>query len=437
MDTFFQVTEEQKTTPPANEEETVEPDGEDELGQTSTSVQTLAKKYMDMSAQTTARKHEHTSAQTLAKRHIDTSAQTKGRRHTETSAQTLKKRSADTSAQTSARKNKDTPTQTLERKHSDTTAYTTMRKQQCAFPNIRLVTEFKSSNRCGAWYKYGNTATWAHRPGPPCLYDEKRRNCEHRAEGNPEKFSQARSVFDGGSNQNAYEFDATSRKSENSEDRENAWPRCSRERSQSKMESPCTGSQEKEDISYRDTGNDITSHVTCCHKRRQYKTESPCTESQEIEDIYRDTGNDITSHMTCHNQTGSYFQTENNFQTGIHHRPPSFRSAGGHSRHRKDTYFCSFMKSKVTKFLFCMLAVAVFIFIVRLAQREIEWERIGIPNFGLQLHLKRFAHAQIENIDYIIDSILPRHRSSFPSCSYVMDHFLSLFDVFLCPRKCR
>ncbi len=277
--------------------------------------------------------------------------------------------------------------------HADTSAQTSaltlVRKPECSFPSIRLVTEFKSSERRGAWYKYGNTATWAHRPGPPCLCDEMRGLCEHHAQGNPEKFSQARAVFNGGSNQ---EYEMRCKKRENSKEKENAWLRCGRERCQCETGSPCMGTQETGDIH---TGNDIMNHVTC------------------------------------------YNQTESHPQGGSHHphRPTSCYYTGRHRRHHDDTYLCLFMKSNITKLLFCVLAVAVFIFMVRLAQRELEWEEIGIPNYGLQLRMKKYAQAQLDNIDHIIDSILYRHRSGIPSCADIMDHFLSLFDIFLCPRR--
>ena len=71
--------------------------------------------------------------------------------------------------------------------------------------------------------------------------------------------------------------------------------------------------------------------------------------------------------------------------------------------------------------LFCIVAVG---FLVRFAQRELEWQRIRFPNYASELG------------DILFQAKTHHACANEPwncvYCSEDMDHFLSLYDIFFC-----
>ena len=67
-------------------------------------------------------------------------------------------------------------------------------------------------------------------------------------------------------------------------------------------------------------------------------------------------------------------------------------------------------------------------FVVRFAQRELEWERTGFPNYGIKL---KESPAEKKT-----DTTCTQGNSDRVYCTPDMDHFLSLYDIFFCTSYC-
>ena len=73
-------------------------------------------------------------------------------------------------------------------------------------------------------------------------------------------------------------------------------------------------------------------------------------------------------------------------------------------------------------FVLCMLIAVGFL--VRFAERELEWERIGFPNYTLNFGEFLFQKKMEQGCtNGYLDCVY---------CSGDMDHFLSLYDIFFC-----